>query len=231
MKEFSFTKKIYRKKTINRIKNKINLLGNSKYDVNSFLIVRLILSLILFFILVFSKSLIILAPIISIIFYFAYEYFLLDIAIKRRRDLLNREAVFFFEVLSTTLKTTNSLKKALSLVVKNINNDLSYEFSKALKEVEIGKSFALSLEEMQKRIPSEEINNLILNICEAMRSGNDIENTLNIEINSLREKRFLIIKNKLSKIPLKVLILTIILIGPIIAIIFYGPTIIDYILS
>ena len=67
----SLIEKIYTKKSINKIKHKIKLLGpNCKVDPITFLNIRLIISLIIFFTLLFVSSLgYIYAPIFTVSFY------------------------------------------------------------------------------------------------------------------------------------------------------------------
>ncbi len=231
MEEFNLTKKIYRRKTIKRVKNKINLLGEDKIDINIFLISRLVLTLLLFLVLLFFKIGIIISPIISLIFYISYEYILLDIKVKRKINVLEEEAPYFLGILNATLKVTNSFKIALELTVKNLKSNLSKEFSRVLKENELGKSMVNCLTDMQKRIPSNSIKNFLLNICETLKAGGDLQQTLDKEIELLQEKQIMKIKTHVAKIPVKFGILTILLIVPVIFLIIYGPTILNNLLS
>ena len=116
-------RKIYTKKSINKIKHKIKLLGpNCKVDPITFLNIRLIISLIIFFTLLFVSSLgYIYAPIFTVSFYLLLEYFVLDYRIKLRARKLDYEALFFFEVLTLSLESGRNLKGAIDLTCKNID--------------------------------------------------------------------------------------------------------------
>ena len=80
------SKKIYSKKQIERINNKINLLGvSSKYNTITFLNLRLITSVLIFlFILVNYRYGYLFSIIIVLIYYSLFEKILLDAKIKKR---------------------------------------------------------------------------------------------------------------------------------------------------
>lgn len=87
MKNKEISKKIYNQRVINKINNKIKLLGiSSKLTTEKFLIIRLITTIIIFlFILINYKYGYILSIIVSIIYYFLLEKIVLDSKIKKRR--------------------------------------------------------------------------------------------------------------------------------------------------
>ena len=75
-----FINKIYSKGYINKIRAKVKLLGNdSKIDLYDFLIVRLITTILIFVICLYSFNYgYILAPIITLIYYHVYNDLVLD---------------------------------------------------------------------------------------------------------------------------------------------------------
>ena len=82
---------------------------------------------------------------------------------------------------------------------------------------------------MKKVMPSEAINNIILNITGASQFGNSILETMYNQIDFLREKQILDIKGKINKIPNKVSIVSVIFIVPLIMLLVLGPYLIDFI--
>ena len=95
-------------------------------------------------------------------------------------------------------------------------------------EVKFGKSLLEALEDMKKRIPSETINNILLNITQTNIFGNSIIDTMNQQIEFLREKQILEIKGAINKIPNKVSILSVIFVVPLILLLVLGPFLIDF---
>ena len=227
--ETNLIRKIYRHKTLQRIEKKVALLGiNINYNVVDLLNYRLITSLlILFIIVIMFPKLLIISPIVFLLYYKGIEYLFLDFRINKRRKKLNREAIRFFEVLVLCLETTNNLKEALHLTVNSINNEISIEFGRVLAEIEFGKSFSESLRDMKKRIPSDSINNIIINIIDSDNLSSSITNTLHNEIKYLREKKVSELTSRVAKIPAKVSIVSIIFFIPILLLIILTPAIIN----
>lgn len=225
-----FVKKIYREHELNRIKTKITTLKNYPFDEIGFLNLRLITTIFIFFItlLVFRAGYIT-SPIISLAYYYIFEYVFLDTLIIKRTNKLDREALTFFEVLTLSLESGRNLEKALEITVKNVNSELSDEFKKTLFEVKFGKSLLEALEDTKKRIPSETINNIILNITQTNIFGNSIIDTMYSQIEFLREKQVLSVREQINKLPNKISIVSVLFIVPIILLIVLGPFIISFI--
>lgn len=222
-------RKIYQDKTINKITKKVKLLGvDCKYDVMDLLNKRVISSLALFFIiLIFSSKGYIYGPIITIIYYFGIEYLFLDYKIKQRASKLDYEALYFFEVLALTLESGRNLKASLEMTADSIDNSLSREFKKCINEVNLGKSLTEALNDMKERIPSQTINNVILNITQSNIFGNSIVDSLYNQIDYLRENKVLEVKAKISKLPVKISAISVIFFIPIMLLIILSPVILN----
>ena len=223
-------KGLFNKNTIKRIEDKINLLGSScSYDTLTFLSVRLITSVLLFIlVLIMFEYGYILSIVFSILYFYLFEKIVLDSKIKKRTNRLNIDAIHFFEVLTLSLQTGRNLLEAISITVNSIDSELSYEFKKALRETKFGKSLTESLIDMQKNIPSDNINNIILALTEANIYGSSIIETLYNQIDYLREKRKMEVKAAISKIPTKISIISVLFFIPLILLIILGPVIVSY---
>ncbi|MDD3452746.1 MAG: type II secretion system F family protein [Bacilli bacterium] len=229
MKGNSIIRKIYREEDIKKISNDILMLGNNcKFDALQFLNLRLITTTIIFLGLLYSNDFgYVLAPIIAVIYYYFIQYVLIKNPIKKRIKDLDHQALYFFEILTLTLESGRNLENALEVAVFNVDSELSNEFKKALFEVKFGKSLMEALENMKKRIPSETINNILLNITQTNVFGNSILDTMNSQIEFLRDKQILEIKKEINEIPNKVSILSVIFVVPLILILVLGPFIIN----
>lgn len=223
-------RRIYSKKTLERLRKKINYLGsNTKVNLYTFLNIKLILLVIIFIgLLLLSKYGYILAPVCTVAFYLSYDYLILDIPIKRRENVLEHDAIFFFEVLSLSLQSDRNLKKCLEITSSSIDNELSKEVKTALKEVKLGKSLTEALTNMRSRIKSESIDNLLLNLIEANMYGNNIIDALNNQIVYITDKRILKIKGEINKMPMKVSIISVLFFIPIIMLLVLAPVLITY---
>lgn len=226
----ALTSKLYREKTLNKIDIKNTMLGkNAKFDSITFMNLRVITSIILFVLLIYTGNLsFIYTPFIVAIYYFLFEYFILDRPLKQREKKLDYEALNFFEILTLTIESGRDLESAIEITCFNTKSELSDEFKKTLFEMKFGKSLMEALEDMKKRIPSENINNIILNIVQTNIFGNSILDTMYNQVEFLRDKQILAIKEKINKIPNKVSIVSVIFIVPLILLLLLGPFIINF---
>ena len=81
---------------------------------------------------------------------------------------------------------------------------------------------------MKQRIPSDTINNALLNIVQSSIFGNNIEESLNNQLDFLRDKRILEVKSQIGKLPTKISILSVLFFIPIILIVILAPVVIDF---
>lgn len=223
--------KIYNKELIKKIETKINLLGiSAKYDTITFLNLRIFSTIIIFIILLaFFNYGYVLAPIVSVIYYYFFEKIFLDSKIKKRSLKLDSEAIYFFEVLTLSLQTGRNLIEAVTTTVDSIDSELSKEFKEAVRQVKYGKSLTESLSDIQKNIPSESINNIILTLTQANMYGSSIIETMYNQVDYLREKRKLEVKATISKVPTKISIISVFFFIPLILLIILAPAILSYI--
>lgn len=233
MNERSLVRRIYTEKIIKKVEKKIKLLGiNCKYNVIDLLNLRLLIGIAIFvLLLIFNKNGYILAPITVILFHYLSEYIVLDYPIKKRRKKLEEEAIFFFEVLSLTMESGRNLTKGLLLTSKNIDSELSQEFKKSLEEMSLGKSFSECLNSMKERIPSDTINNAILNIVQSSIFGNNIEESLNNQLDFLRDKHLMEVKSEIGKLPTKISIISVLFFIPIILMVILSPVLVDLVIG
>ena len=247
---------IYPTGLVERIRGKLLLLGNpkirrKKYSKNkyvkdlqqrmdaeyislkkdpiAYLNVQFSTTILLFFlVLSISKTGYIYAPIVAILYYYLFYYFTIDRPIKQRVKKLDYEALQFFEILTLTLESGRNLERALSIAVLNVDSEISAEFKKSLLEVKYGKSLIEAIEDMKKRIPSETVNNILLNITQTSVFGNSILDTMYHQVDFLREKQILEIKEQINKIPNKISIISVLFIVPLILLLILGPFVIQY---
>lgn len=226
----NLVRKIYREKDMQKIERKIDMLGDhTKFDAITFTNIRIISSLIVFFVILYITTIgYFFAPLFTVIYYYLFEIVLLDIPLKKRIRKLDHEALYFFEILTLTLESGRNLEHALETAVFNVDSEISNEFKKTLFEMKFGKTLMESLEDMKKRIPSETINNIILNITQTSVFGNSIIETMYNQIEFLREKQILDIKGQINKIPNKVSIISVLFVVPLILLLVLGPFLISF---
>lgn len=228
----SLAKMIYPKKTIQRINSKSKLLGiNYNYDINSLLVSHLLITIFILVIIFILKNDLLLGCLLSFIYFISAEYFFFDIRLKKRGKLLEREAVFYFQILSLTLESGSNLKGAIELTSSNVESTLSREFKRVIDDIELGKSLTEALNDLKLRIPSDAVNNIIINLLESNIYGNNMIDSLNSQLDYLNDKILLETKAKINKMPIKISIVSVLMFVPLMLLIIVGPYIIRLITS
>ncbi len=231
MKKSLWLTKLYRQSELEKIEKDLNCLGkDTKYNVESFVRDRLLVTIIITILVIFLTKLgYILAPFVAFGTYYLFYYLNITRKMNIRNKRLENEAIFFFEILSLTLESGNNLEGALRVTCDNVDSEISDEFKKALFEMQFGKSLIEALSDMRSRISSNDINNIILNIIQTSQFGNSILNVLYNEIDFLRTKQILAVKSQINKIPNKASIISVIFVVPLILVLILGPYLIEFI--
>lgn len=222
---------IFSKKQLNAVQRKLDQLGDYvAFDAKFFLNMRFISSLVIFLVVLYVFEWgYFLAPVVTLIYYHLLYYLVIEYNINKRSEKLDLEGIQFFEMMTLALESGKNLENAIRIACDNVDNELSHEFKKVLDEVEYGKSFNEALERLKRRIPSDTINNIILNITEANNFGNDIIDEMYAQIDYIRDREIQKTKAIISKIPLKVSIISVIFYVPLIMLLILSPIIIKFI--
>lgn len=189
-----------------RVTDKLKYSGY-KISPKVFIYMRLIFCLILFCLLLFIDYGYILAPLVSIFYYFGMEYIVLDIAVKKRKILLEKNALSYFPIFMMGLKKYNNIKKSLNTCNEIIDNELALEFRSVINKINFGRSVSEALCEMKSRIPSKYICNII--DCMIKFDNNDIFNIIELQLELIDKKNNYRLINKLCLIPYKIATLSI----------------------
>ena len=230
MRDYYISKKIYRKSQVREIDKKIKLLGvSTKMDCYMFLNIRFGGMLLLFFGMLYASNIgYLIGPIVAFVFYKGITYLVLDRRIKERQINLEMEALNFFEILTLSLETGRNLQEALNVTLSSGEGKLVNEFREVMREVKYGKSLTEALNDMQANIPSDTINNMILSLTQANLYGSGIIKSLYNQIDYLREKRKLEVKAEISKVPIKISIISVFFFVPLVLLIILAPVLLEY---
>lgn len=231
MNKEEFIRKIYSDKYINKHITKVKLLGNNnKINVYDLIIARLFSSIIIFVIILYTFNYgYIISPIVTIIYYYLFNKIMLDDKLKKRTLSIENDAMHFFEVLTLSLETGRNLVEAIEVTTANVSGVLSNEFKETVREVSFGKSLNEALGDMQLRIPSDTVNNIILSLTESNLYGNSIIKNLYNQIDFLREKRKMEVKGRISKVPILISVISVLFFVPLLLLLILGPVLLEYI--
>lgn len=225
-----FVRRLYGDKYIDKQIKKIKLLGkNNKINLYDLIITRLITSILIFVAIIYIFNYgYILAPIVTLIYYFLFNKVTIDDKLKKRNLNIEKDAMHFFEVLTLSLETGRNLVEAIEVTTSNVSGTLSNEFKEAVREVTFGKSLNEALADMQLRIPSETVNNIVLSLTESNLYGNSIIEALYGQIDFLREKRKMEIKGRISKVPILISVISVLFFVPLLLLMILGPVLLEY---
>ncbi len=221
--------KIYGERAINKLSEKLNLLGvDNNMNPIKLLNIRLCTSILIFFVLLYFLDFgYVIAPIVTFIYYLSFFSLVVDTKIKKRSKVLEKDSQYFFEILALSLEAGRNIKTALEVTTNNIDSTLSREFKKVLRDVNFGKDLNEALEELKYRIPSDTVNNIILNIRQSNIFGNNIVETVYSQIDYIREKRVMEAKAYISKIPVKISVVSVVFFIPLLLLLLLGPIVIS----
>ena len=230
-KKFSLSNKIYSKKMIDNITKKVTLLGvKNTLDPINLLNIRLFSSISIFFVLLYFLDFgYLIAPFATFLFYQLFFPVVVDRKIEKRRKKLEKESMYFFEILALSPEAGRNIKTAIEITTANIDSDLSLEFQKVIRDITYGKNLNDALNDLKTRIPSDNINNIILNIRQSNIFGNDIIETVYQQIDYIRQRRVLEAKAEISKIPIRISIVSVIFFIPLLMLLLLGPMLVNLI--
>lgn len=226
-------KKLFSTKLVERFKKKSKLLGvKNKVSYESVLVLYffVVMSSALLSILLFYKKLYLIILVPAFVS-FAFEYLYFDVRINSRKDRLNKDALFFFQILSLALTSGNNLKGAIELTTSSSNSELSLEFKKVISDINVGSTLDEALNDLRERIPCDVINNIILNLTEANIYGSNMIESLNTQLKYLNDKLLLDVRRRINQMPIKISIVSVLLFIPIVLLIILGPLVLKLIAS
>ncbi len=218
-------KKLYLPQTINRLKRKVHLLGlDSNYDIYNFLNKRLLASICIFLVgLVIFPFSYITSPVMTVLYYYLVEYICFDIPLKQRAKTIAKEALYFFEAVLLALESGNSLKEALEEACESVAGELAYDLKGSLQALELGKDLNTCLKDFQNRIPNEMVQNIIINIINTNKFGNNITNSVKMELEYIKKQEHYEKQKKMHKLPIYVKLVSFLFISIILVLIIVLP--------
>lgn len=164
--------------------------------------------------------------ILSLLFINVLFRFLIAKKIKERKENIARDLPYTMDLITVSVEAGLSFDGAIAKVINNIKGDISYEFSKTLKEIRMGIERKNALRNMGDRCNVDVLSTFITSIIQADELGVSLGKVLRIESSQLREYRKQSARERAMKAPVKMLFPLIFFIFPAIFVIILGPAII-----
>jgi len=153
---------------------------------------------------------------ISTFFLFVIYFYIIaypNLLVSRKNRDIEKNLIFAVKHLLIQVRSGVSLYDALVSVAKSNYGEVSKEFEKCVREINIGKDQISALEDLTLRNPNISFRRVIWQIINALRSGADLGNSLQVMVENLSNEQRIKIRrygSQLSPLALMYLFTTII---------------------
>ena len=151
-----------------------------------------------------------------------------QIAQKRSEEIL-RDLPFIIDIISSSMNAGLDFNASVAHLSEIKNKDhvvLKDEFLSYLKEVQLGKSRAEALRDMEKRICVKEFSRFIFAILHGIETGVSIVEVMRVQAVEIRRLRSTLAEQEAAKAPSKMIVPMVIFIFPSMFIIIFTPILI-----
>ena len=147
----------------------------------------------------------------------------LSSTVKTRQEQLLRDLPDTLDLLAISVEAGVGFEGALGIVCEHFDSPLAAEFSRTLKEMELGLPRRDALQNLKKRTEVPELSNFVLALTQADVLGMPIGRVLKTQAGEMRTKRRQWAREKAAKLPVKILFPLILFIFPPVFVIVLGP--------
>jgi tight adherence protein C len=127
------------------------------------------------------------------------------------------------DLLAISVEAGVGFEGALDIVCRHFDSPLSREFSRTLREMELGLPRREALQNLKKRTEVPELSNFVLALTQADALGMPVGRVLHTQATEMRSKRRMYAREKAGKLPVKMLFPMMAFIFPAILIVVLGP--------
>jgi len=227
------TEKFTPQKAIEETEKKLELAGNPPgIDPTIFWAARFIAAIGIGGILLFVFSMgsmnwtwgrkLLLTGIFSVIGFFMPQL-LLQSKINGRQDMIRKSMPDALDLLTICVQAGLGFDAAMSRVAEKWEDALADEFSRCLREIQLGNVRRVALRNMADRIGITEMTSFVAAIIQSEQLGVSMAKVLNIQSDQMRTRRRQLAEEKAQQAPVKMLFPMALLIFPSIMIILLGP--------
>jgi tight adherence protein C len=143
-----------------------------------------------------------------------------------RSGRMQRELPDAIDLMTISVESGLAFDAAVQQVAKNTEGPLADEFSRVLREMQIGKGRAEALRSLADRTNVDDVKSFVTAMVQADSFGIPIANVLRIQSHEMRTKRRQRAEEKAQKVPVKITVPLIFCILPCLFIAVMGPAVI-----
>lgn len=160
-----------------------------------------------------------------------FGFFLPDLLLRNkaqhRTDEMQKALPDSIDLLTISVESGLAFDAALSQVARNTDGPLAEEFTRVLKEIQIGSSRSEALRALSERTGVDDLRAFLNSMIQAEKLGIPIADVLRVQSAEMRLKRSQRIEEQAMKLPVKIVFPLIVCIMPSMFIVILGPAVIS----
>jgi len=143
---------------------------------------------------------------------------------SERQTAIFKDLPDVIDLLAISVEAGVGFEGALEVVCESFNSPLAVEFSRTLKEMELGLSRKEALQNLKRRTEVPELSNFVMAITQADALGMPLGRVLHTQATEMRMKRRQWAREKAGKLPVKIMFPLVLFIFPAILVVILGPS-------
>ena len=163
----------------------------------------------------------------------AIAWFVPDLLLASRGDrrvlAIERELPDILDQLTISVEAGLGFEAAMARIGDKGDSNLSYEFARALQDIQLGVARSEALQQLGERTQTKDVRHFVLALRQAERMGVPLAKTLRIQSGEMRVKRRLRAEEAALKLPVKMIFPLGFCIFPAMFIVILGPAVLQII--
>jgi tight adherence protein C len=143
--------------------------------------------------------------------------------VTERKTMILRDLPDTLDLLAISVEAGMGFEGALEVVCQNFTSPLADEFSRTLREMELGLPRRDAFQNLKRRTEVPELSNFVLALLQADALGIPIGRVLKTQAAEMRMKRRQWAREKAGKLPVKIMFPLVAFIFPAVLVVVLGP--------
>lgn len=152
-------------------------------------------------------------------------WFLLSMIISRRKEKINIQLSDIMDLISVSVQAGLSFDAALTSVIRRMRGPMIDECQRMLQDVQMGMTHKQALKNMAQRCDVESVYLFTAAVIQSETLGGGMTNTLQVQADNVRDRHRQMVREKVMKLPVKLIFPLALFIFPTIFLVVLGPII------
>jgi tight adherence protein C len=145
--------------------------------------------------------------------------------VRERKEAILKDLPDVLDLLAISVEAGVGFEGAMAVVCQNFTSPIAEEFSRTLREMELGLPRREALQNLKRRTEVPELSNFVLVLTQADALGMPIGRVLRTQAAEMRSKRRQWAREKAGKLPVKILFPLVVFIFPAVLVVLLGPAV------